>query len=71
MSLNPINTTPQNRVPQTPRPSSVGETRPEKSTLERTREINTRVRVNNLTLKILGKLAKHELNRKQQQSRQP
>ena len=76
MSLNPINTNtqnraPQSRAPQTPRPSSVGETRPEKSTLERTREINTRVRVNNLTLKILGKLAKHELNRKQQQSRQP
>ena len=69
MSLNPINTNPQNRAPQTPRPSSVSQTRLEESTPERTREVN--IRVNNLTKKINEIVDIKKLNRKQHQSRQP
>tara|TARA_B100000427_G_C15505798_1_gene593898 strand:- start:22 stop:231 length:210 start_codon:yes stop_codon:yes gene_type:complete len=69
MSLNPINTTPQNRVPQTPRPSSVSQTRLEESTPKRTREVNKHV--NNLIKRINEIVGIKKLNRKQYQSRQP
>ena len=63
MSLNPINTTPQNRVPQTPRPSSVGETRPEESTIHRTRQNQTHI--NNLINQVQGITTNAILNKKQ------